>query len=68
MNIKNIIVDEKFIGIRLDVVLADYTEDKSRSYIQGLIEKEKVKVNNVIKKSNYKLKENDIIRVETPIR
>ena len=65
MNIKNIVVDEKFIGIRLDVVLADYTEDKSRSYIQGLIEKEKVKVNNVIKKSNYKLKENDIIRVET---
>jgi 23S rRNA pseudouridine1911/1915/1917 synthase len=66
MDIKNIDVDEKFIGIRLDVVLADYFEDKSRSYIQGLIEKEKVKVNNVIKKSNYKLKENDGITVETP--
>jgi len=66
MDIRNIVVAEKFIGIRLDVVVADYFEDKSRSYIQGLIEKEKVKVNNVVKKSNYKLRENDGITVETP--
>ena len=66
MDIKYMVVDEKFIGIRLDVVLADYFEDKSRSHIQGLIEKEKVKVNDVIKKSNYKLRENDSITVEIP--
>lgn len=66
MDIKYMVVDEKFIGIRLDVVLADYFEDKSRSHIQGLIEKEKVKVNDVIKKSNYKLRENDSVTVEIP--
>jgi 23S rRNA pseudouridine1911/1915/1917 synthase len=66
MDIRNIVIDEKFIGLRLDVVLADYFEGKSRAYLQGLIEKEKVKVNNVIKKSNYKLKENDEITIETP--
>ena len=66
MDIRDIVMEEKFLGMRLDVVLADYFEEKSRSHIQGLIEKEKVKVNNVIKKSNYKLKENDHITVEIP--
>nr|WP_312289172.1 RluA family pseudouridine synthase [Clostridium chromiireducens] len=61
---KNIfIVDEKDKGIRIDKYLSEVFDDKSRSFIQGLIEKESIKVNNKIQKSNYKLKPYDEIEV-----
>ena len=61
---KNIfIVDEKDKGIRIDKYLSEVFDDKSRSFIQGLIEKESIKVNNKIQKSNYKLKPFDEIEV-----
>jgi len=66
MELMNFIIDSETKGIRLDVFLSNTLEDKSRSYIQGLIEKENVKVNDVIKKSNYKLKENDKISIIVP--
>ncbi|EHI99596.1 pseudouridine synthase, RluA family [Clostridium sp. DL-VIII] len=61
---KNIfVVDEKDQGIRIDKYLSEVFNDKSRSFIQGLIEKENIKVNNKIPKSNYKIKSSDEIEV-----
>ena len=61
-----LIVDEKNEGIRIDKYLAQIFEDKSRSFIQGLIEKENVNVNNKVPKSNYKLKKCDEIEIIIP--
>lgn len=58
------IIDEKDKGTRIDKYLAEVFALKSRSFIQGLIEKESVKVNGKIPKSNYKLKALDEIKVE----
>lgn len=66
MEIMNFVVDSETKGIRLDVFLSNALEDKSRSYIQGLIEKENVKVNDVVKKSNYKLREDDKVTIIVP--
>lgn len=61
---KNVfIVDEKDQGTRIDKYLSEVFVDKSRSFIQGLIEKDSIKVNNKIPKSNYKLKPFDEIEV-----
>lgn len=61
---KNVfIVDEKDKGIRIDKYLSEIFVDKSRSFIQGLIEKDSIKVNDKIPKSNYKLKAFDEIEV-----
>ena len=62
--IYNISSDEK--GIRIDKFLSSKFEDKSRSFIQGLIENEGVLVNDKKIKSNYKLKENDKIEIKMP--
>jgi len=59
-------IEETSVGTRLDVFLSTYYEDKSRSYIQGIIEKSNVKVNGRIKKSNYKLKLEDIVEFIIP--
>ncbi|MBU5225331.1 RluA family pseudouridine synthase [Clostridium senegalense] len=59
-------VDEDNINKRLDLFISENLEGKSRSYVQGLIEDEKVKVNEKIKKSNYKLKLEDVINIEVP--
>lgn len=61
-----LIVDEKDEGLRIDKYLAQIFEDKSRSFIQGLIEKENVKVNDKLPKSNYKLKKSDEIEIIIP--
>ncbi|MBQ5695074.1 MAG: RluA family pseudouridine synthase [Clostridium sp.] len=53
-------------GQRIDKYLSNKIEDKSRSFIQGLIDEEKVKANGKIIKSNYKIKRNDFIEVEMP--
>lgn len=66
MNQKEYIVDELNIGKRLDLFLDEKLEDKSRSYIQKLIENENVQVNSKTKKSNYKIRNNDIISVNIP--
>jgi len=66
MEIKKYTIDNETKGMRLDVYLSNALQDKSRSYIQGLIEKENVKVNNAVKKSNYKLRENDEVTFIVP--
>lgn len=67
MENKNIIEfkinDLKDINIRIDKFLVNNMENKSRSFIQGLIDEELILVNNKKVKSNYKLRENDIITV-----
>ena len=52
-------------GIRLDVGVTDVL-GKSRSFVQGLIAQECVKVNGSPKKANYKVRQGDKIEVEIP--
>lgn len=66
MELRKIIVDKEAENTRLDVFLSKIFEDKSRSYIQKLIEGSHILVNDKEKKSNYKLNSNDIITVELP--
>lgn len=63
MEKKIFIADEKLQGTRIDKYLSEILVEKSRSFIQGLIEKDNIKVNNKIIKSNYKLKPFDEIEV-----
>ena len=62
------IIDEltKYEGIRIDKFLAEYLPEYSRSFIQNLIDKANVNVNNKVIKSNYKLKLNDNILIDIP--
>lgn len=59
-------VENDFIDSRLDVYISNKLDNKSRSYIQGLIEEGSVLVNKAKKKSNYKVKENDSVEVNVP--
>ena len=59
-------VDENCVGERLDVFLSNKLENKSRSNIQGIIEGENVSVNGKGRKSNYKLKLQDIVTLSIP--
>lgn len=51
---------------RIDKFLSNVIENKSRSYFQGLIEEDKVTVNDKVIKSNYKLRVGDEIKVILP--
>lgn len=64
MENKILIVAEENENTRLDLYLRLQFEDKSRSFLQGLIEKESIKVNGKLKKCNYKLKKNDKVEIE----
>lgn len=66
MDKETYIVTELDVNKRLDSFLSEKNTDKSRSYIQGLIEKEVIKVNGKVKKSNYKLKLKDEVSAEIP--
>lgn len=66
MNEYKYIVDSNYDNTRIDKFLSEIIEGKSRSYIQGLIEDNKVMVNNKIIKSNYKLKTGDCVDVTIP--
>lgn len=60
------IVEKEMENVRIDKYLCSMLSDKSRSYIQGLIEDKNIKVNNKDIKSNYKVKHNDIINISLP--
>lgn len=66
MIIKSFIVEKTFEDSRIDIFLAKQLEGYSRSYIQELIQKGNVSVCGKVKKSNYKLKENETIDIEIP--
>lgn len=59
-------ISEEHNGKRIDKYLSSVLDGKSRSYIQGVIDEEKVNVNGKIVKSNYKLKTKDVIDLEIP--
>ncbi|GAA0075932.1 RluA family pseudouridine synthase [Clostridium sp. CTA-5] len=63
---KKVFIVDKEEGTRIDKYLSDILEGKSRSFIQGLIEKESISVNGKLVKSNYKLKPLDEIEVIIP--
>ncbi|HDK7160829.1 TPA: RluA family pseudouridine synthase [Clostridium botulinum] len=62
----NLQVEKEFDNVRLDLYLSKIFEDKSRSYLQGIIDQGNVLVNNKKKKRNYKLKVGDNIEVNIP--
>ena len=66
MEKKEFLVDKDSVNKRIDVFIAENMNDKSRSYVKNLILKESITVNGQIKKSNYKVKENDLIEVTIP--
>ncbi|MBU3142259.1 RluA family pseudouridine synthase [Clostridium sp. CF012] len=59
-------VEEDSVGTRLDVFISNNFENKSRSYIQGIIEGGAAFVNGKCRKSNYKLKVDEIIILSIP--
>lgn len=59
-------ISEEHNGKRIDKYLSSVLDGKSRSYIQGVIDEEKVNVNGKIVKSNYKLKTKDVVDLEIP--
>ncbi|MDW8799611.1 RluA family pseudouridine synthase [Clostridium sp. A1-XYC3] len=66
MENKQFIVDDSYKNVRLDVFLSKFFEDKSRSYLQNLIEEGSVRINGSLKKSNYKLRTGDMVDVNIP--
>ena len=62
-------VEKESAGQRLDVFLGEKTGE-SRSHIKYLIERQKVFVNNAVKKAGYALNENDelVVLEEEPDR
>ncbi len=64
MDFKNYTIEEENVGKRLDLFVSENEVDMSRSFVQGIIEKQQVKVNGQIRKSNYKLKVGDRVQVE----
>ena len=61
-----IFADENYEFQRLDSFLTGILKDYSRSKIQTFIKNGDVKVNDVLKKSSYQLKENDKISITIP--
>lgn len=62
---KEIIVDE-LDNVRLDSYISAKEENLSRQAIQRLLEENNITVNNVVKKSSYKVKKGDIIKINIP--
>ncbi len=59
-----ITIDENNINIRLDKALANILTDKSRNYIEHLLDDGLIRVNGKIEKPSYKVKLNDVIEYE----
>lgn len=66
MDIYNLAVEKEDIGTRIDVFVSENFDDISRSGVQKLIEQGHITVNEKNIKSNYKLRNKDIIKVEIP--
>ncbi|WP_234120024.1 RluA family pseudouridine synthase [Clostridium hydrogenum] len=66
MSCMKFLVEEDEVNLRLDVFIAGKMEDKSRAYIQNLIKEGNVVIFGKVKKSNYKLKLNDVVEFSIP--
>ena len=62
---ENISIFQLEEGIRLDIGLAENMA-RSRSFVRHLLDEEKVKVNGLSKKANYKIRPGDRVEVEIP--
>lgn len=60
------IINENEIGERLDKIISSKLSDKTRSSIQKMIANDNVLVNNTIKPSSYKVRNNDCIEINIP--
>ena len=65
-DILNFTVDAESSGQRIDKFLTAKAKNISRSHIQNIIGKEKVKVNGRVVNKHYRLAENDHISIELP--
>lgn len=63
MNKIQLVVDADSQGVRIDKFIVSKNDDLSRSYIQTLMARGDISLNNEDVKSNYKVKENDIIDI-----
>lgn len=61
-----IVADQGQNALRIDKYLMDRIQNTSRNKIQKAADDGHIKVNNLVVKSNYKVKANDIITVELP--
>jgi len=66
MESKKFLVCNEDENMRLDIFLSKCFEDKSRSYIQNVIQDKLIEVNGKTKKSNYKIKAGDNIEITIP--
>ncbi|MGL4850064.1 MAG: RluA family pseudouridine synthase [Clostridium sp.] len=62
MEEKLFVINEENKGTRIDKFITEVMEGKSRSYIQNMIEEGFVLVNDKAVKSNYKLRNKDIVK------
>ncbi len=56
-----VIIDEANVNIRLDKALSNILTDKSRNYIEHLLDENLITVNGKCEKPSYKVKLNDVI-------
>lgn len=61
---KQFIVEDEFVNLRLDKAIATKYPELSRTNIQRLIEEEKVLVNEKKSKASYKVEMGDLIQIE----
>ena len=66
MNIIKTMVDEESAGKRLDVFLSENLADISRSRIQLLLKEGRINVDGQKKKSNYKIRDGQVVTVSVP--
>lgn len=65
-NIYKYVVDEQDLGKRIDVLITEKNQDLSRAQVQKLIENENILVSDKKIKSNYKVRNNDVIMISIP--
>ena len=59
-----VIIDDNNVNVRLDKALANILIDKSRNYIESLLDDKLITVNGKFEKPSYKVKLNDVIEYE----
>lgn len=66
MNLNSIVVSDEDDLVRIDKYITEAGFDLTRSRIQGLINDGNITVNDKVVKANYKVRENDVIKVLIP--
>lgn len=67
-DVQQLLVTQKEAGLRLDIYLSDYSRfcDFSRSFLQNLIKKENIRVNERSVRPGHKLQSGDLIEISLP--